>query len=37
LVNIRKELMFCVEDAEGEHFTSEKEDALLVVMVKVLR
>jgi len=37
LVNIRKELMFYVEDVAEEHSTSEKEDALLVDMVKVLR
>jgi len=37
LVNIRKELMFYVEDAEEGLFISEKENALLVDMVKVLR
>jgi len=37
LVNIRKELMFYVEDAGEGHSTSGKEDALLVGTVKVLR
>jgi len=37
LVNIRKELMFYVEDVGEGHSISEREDVLLVDMGKVLR
>jgi len=37
LVNIRKELMFYVEDVGEGLSISEKEDALLVDMVRALR